>query len=387
MSSLLRFTRPETFRRFAPALLAQLLHRYPELLVARGIEIPQHPDADNMPYRQITELFLAIDETTERNAELYGAIHLVGCLSTASGRGAIFQVAEYSAVEFPPEVLSSNYDLALWTWLNHPAVLDAASYRVKMHSSRSFHYFRPVTDEITPLSYSEADVEEFRSALRAYYQAISKGSAAQVMAIEEEDELWLVVRHGGYIERRANIDDESSVCFRDEEYDIMIYNRTYGDLKIRNTDDSALEVLRSEFGRIFFGDMNGFAVRETFALNHFTIANGSFLSTTLVPGITSVLLKEVRYMLPGGYDRTVHEKSSNLLLGLRDRNSIVPPQALLVEYAHLAFRFEGSRQYRSVKLTAPNQSNYAREDDVRLVEQWLRCAGLMTSLLRESAVA
>lgn len=393
MSSLVKFTKPETFRRFSPALLAELLGCYPELLESRGIQLPADPDEDSMPYRKITELFLSVDEVAEQNGELYATIHLVGRLATTAGRGAIFQVAGQCDVVIPPEAAASNHDLSLWVGLNHPRLLESAGYRVKMHSSRSYHYCRPINDLVVPLRYSPDTVQQLQHSLRAYYKGISKGSSVQVLDVVEEDELWLVIRHGGYLERRANIDDETdsigSICFRDEEYDIIIYNRTHGDLKIRHTNAKTLEVLRSDFGRHFFGNTSYFTERETFDLGRFKQPGCSFMATTLVPGIASVVLKEVRYMMPGGCDRTVHEKSSNLLHSLSSCASVVPNDALLVDFACLGFRFEGSKQYRSVKLTAPNKSNYARESDAFLVEQWLRRAGLMKSvvLAEDAAVA
>lgn len=391
MPSLARFTKPETFRRFSPKMLAELLSRYPELLEARGIELPEVVDESSMPYRKITELFLSVDEVSERNSGLYAAIHLIERLSTAPGRGAILRVATLNDVILPREAAVSNSDLALWTWLHHPHVLESAGYRVKMHSSRSYLYYRSFDDRVPSLCYSEETVAELQRSLRSYYQSISKGSSVQVLDIEEEDELWLVIRHGGYMERRANIDDETnstgSICFRDEEYDILIYNQIHGDLKIRYTNDKMLEVLRTEFGRLFFGNANFFTARETFTLGALMQPACSFMATTLVAGITSVVLLEVRYMMPGGCDRTVHEKSTNLLHSQNHHAPVVPGKAFLVEYVKLGFKFEGDRNYRSIKLFAPNKSNYARESDAGLVEQWLRKAGLMQAAALEENVA
>jgi len=382
--SVVKCTRPEIFRRLSPVLLAELLGRYPALLEARGLQLPADPVEESMPFRKITELFLCTDGLAEQDASLYEAIYLVDHLASSAGRCAIFQAAEQRSVVIPPEAAITNHDLALWVWLHHPRLLESASFRVEVHGNQSYFYYRPANELVVPLRYSPDTVQRFRHSLRAYYKGISRGSSVQVLDIQDGDELWILIRHGGIMERHASISDETdfmeSICFRDEEYDIIIYNRIHGDLKIRYSNKKTIEVLRSVFGRLFFGGADYFTARGMFFLDRFREPECSFVASTIVSGIGAVVLEEVCYLLPGGCDLTIHEKSSNLLHCLRECSSVVPAKAILVDSAHLGFKFEGSQQYRSVKLTVPNKANYARESDAWLVEQWLRKAGLMKTL-------
>ena len=137
MASLSKFTNPEVFRRFSPVLFAEFLGRSAEAVRVRGIHLPSEPTEDNMPYDQIARLFLSADEAL---MELYDAINLVNTLVANKGRGAIIEVAKAKKVWIPQE-LSSPYDVALWTWLNHPDIAERAGYRLKMHNARSFYYF------------------------------------------------------------------------------------------------------------------------------------------------------------------------------------------------------------------------------------------------------
>ncbi len=378
MANLSRFTKPEVFRRFSPVLLAQFLRRSQEAVLARGIDLPAEPTDENMPYVQIARLFLSADESL---MELYDAINLVNTLAANKGRGAIYEVAGSQNVWIPQE-LSSAYDVALWTWLNHPDIAERAGYRLKMHNARSFSYFPSFLGQDTPaLLYTPANIVRFANSMGSFYAQASKGGVAKVLDVMEGDELWLLIRHGGYLERRGDVDEQSgevsTICFRDEEYDVLIYNIRHRELKIRRTPDATMERLKAEFGQIFFDSAYTFVERESFPLDVLKQNDLSIFRTVKIPGIKDVKFSEVRYMLHGAVIKTVHEKSVDLLQSASDGGYVVPKTAFQVDFAKLRFRFEGEDKYRSVELYPPNRSGFARESDAPKVEEWLRAASLL----------
>ncbi len=378
MSNLSRFADPQVFRRFAPNLLAQFLSPYAEILLGRGIQLPSFPTEDNMPYEPIARLFLHADQNL---VELFDAVHLVNRVAANKGRGAIMEAAKKMNVKIP-NALSCAYDVALWTWLNHPKVIERAGYRVTMHNARSFFYFSSfLGGDMPPLECTQEKIQRFAETMGSFYSAASKGGIVKVLDEMEGDELWLLIRHGGYLERRGDVDNEtgevSTICFRDEEYDVLIYNTRHKELKIRNTSDTSIERMLFEFGQIFFGSAHTFVQRDTFPVSLLCGTDFSFLRTTKVPGVSDVKLSEVRYMLPGSVTTTIHAKSSDLLQSTDKEGRIIPFQATRLDYAKLLFRFEHETRYRSVELFSPNKSAFARESDAPKVEAWLRAARLM----------
>jgi len=379
MANLTKFANPEIFRRFDAPLLAQFLALKEDVLAARGLVIPALPTKENMPYDEIAKFFLSADDSL---LELYQAICLIGSLAAKHGRGAIFAVAKEAKIKIP-RWLSSHYDLALWVWLNHPKIAEHAGYRLKMHNTRSFHYFSSFLDEKAPaLDYTQANIDRFAAKMATYYSAVSKGGAVKIFDVMEGDELWLLIRHGGYLERRGDVDEKTgeveTVCFRDEEYDVVIYNKRHFELKIRNATNATMERLKLEFGTVFFGSLHTFVQRETFPLQALRETDLNFLKTVKVPGIKEVKISEVRYSLPGCVTKTVHEKSADLIMASNPREPIVPVAAFDVNFAKLKFVFEGEAKGRSVDLYPPNKSSFGRESDAPLVEAWLREAGLMS---------
>lgn len=378
MSNLSRFANPQVFRRFAPVLLAEFLRPAADALLTREITLPAFPSSENMPYDQIAKLFLQADQNL---MELYDAIHLVSRLAMNKGRGAIFEVAKDLSVRIPSE-LSSPYDLALWVWLHHPMVAERAGFRLQMHNARSFHYFASFLEDKAPtLQYTSDTIQRFAGVMSSFYSGVSKGGAVTVIDVAEGDELWLLIRHGGYLERHGDVNDETgevaTVCFRDEEYDVLIYNTRHRELKIRNTTEAALERMRYEFGQIFFGSGHTFVPRESFPLNLLSGTDHSYLRTTKVSGIRDVKLSEARFSIRGAVTTIIHIKSTDLLQTADKEGRIIPAGALLVDYAKLLFRFDGEQKYRSVELFPPNKSSFARESDAPRVEEWLRAAGLL----------
>lgn len=379
MASLNKFTDPEIFRRFDPLLLAQFLLLKKEALEARGIFLPAHPTKENMPYDDIVQLFLSPDESLN---ELYDGIYLIGRLASKAGRGAVFAVAKEAEVKVPQNIASCDYDLAIWIWLNHPKQAMHAGYRLKMHKTRSFHYFSSYLNEKVPKpQFTQANIDLFAKKMASYYSGVSKGGAVKIFDVAERDEQWLLIRHGGHLERRGDVDQKTgeveTVCFRDEEYDVVIYNTRHRELKIRHATDATIDRLKLEFGTVFFGTLHTFVLREVFPLQALRETDLTFLRKVKVSGIREVKLSEVRYALPGCVTKTVHEKSADLIQASNPREPIIPINAFNVEFAKLKFLFDGERNGRSVDLYPPNKSNFARELDAPRVEMWLREAGLM----------
>lgn len=384
MSSLSKFTEPQIFRRFSPAMLSEMLGRHPALLDKRGIFLPAQPDEYNMPYDRIADLFLHVDG---EHMEIYDAIHLVNRLANAKGVGAIGTVARDAGVVVPPN-LSSPYDVSLWTWLSHPRVLERAGYRVQMHNARSFHYFNPMQDGLPDLAYDDSHIGRFASAMGACYRNARRCGAVKVTDVVEGEELWLMIHHGGHLDRRGNVDEEtgdvSTICFHEEQYDVLVYNTRYHELKIRNAAKGIVEVMRMEFGSIFFGTPHTFARRAPFNLEALCGRNLGFLSSTRVAGIHSVKLAEVRYGVGGACNKTVHIKAENLLYALDRGGRVIPAEVLGVDYAKFKFRFSGDSKARSVEIRTPNKSSFGRESDAPLVEQWLRKASILNGMQVES---
>jgi len=379
MASLNKFTEPEIFRRFDPVLLAQFLLIKQPILAAKGMRLPKNPTKENMPYDAITKLFITPDETLN---DLYDGMYLIGRLASKAGRGAVFAVAKEAGVVIPKSISASDHDMAIWLWLNHPKQAMHAGYRLKMHNARSFHYFSSYLDDKAPEpQFTQANIDRFGKRMASYYSAVSKGGAVKIFDVAERDEQWLLIRHGGHLERRGDVDNKTgevvTVCFRDEEYDVVIYNTRHRELKIRHATDSTIERLKLEFGTVFFGTLHAFVKREVFPLQALRETDLTFLRKVKVPGIREVKLSEVRYALPGCVTKTVHEKSADLIQASNPREPIIPVDAFNVEFAKLKFFFEGERTGRSVDLYPPNKSNFARESDAPRVEMWLREAGLM----------
>ena len=383
VSKVVNFTNIESLRCFSPDLLAELLSRYPEGMETRDIELPWNPVVDAFPFEKIQELLLCDDDLSEQSAPVREAIHQADHLASPEGRESILRLAEQQNISIPFEVAATNHDLALWTWLHHPCLLESVARRVKMHDSDSYFHYGPLNGPVASMSCSRDAIQKFQQSLRSHYKEILKGSFVQMQEVWRDDELWIVIRHGGHLKRRAIINDKTntmeSICFRGVESDIIIYNRTHGDLKIRYTDDKTLRVLREGFGRFFLGHSNCLSADEIFDLDRFKQRGYSFMASTIVPGIVSVVLEKVCYMLPGGSVRTIHEKPPKPLLGLHGCFPVVPPNTFLIDSVHLGFKFVDSHRYLPVRLSSPNKSTYAREADAWLVEQWLCKAGLMKS--------
>ena len=380
-----RLTDIELHRRFDPAVFAEFLGTFPEYLQKRGLVLPSHPTAKTMPYDEIIGLFVHIDnDTPEAFLALASAVYN-HCHRRM--RGSIFSEAKRNNIKLDLPRDLSVYDFVMLVRLRYPKIFEAARVRVVMKSQRRYVYFRPFFDEMAPVKIPGTEaLATFERNLQSWFRAMDRGvNGVRLFMYEEPNQIWFLIRHGDYLERLGVLDENGEpkdIFFRPEKYDVVVFDKVTGMLKIRCKWDSMLHQYRMDFGRFLFQDTNFFsAKRGIFTLQPLLDNDFSFQQCANIDGIRSLALAELFYETPGIGGEFVKRKSKcgNLLAGYDPvkHGSLIPAVVDQIAYAKFNVTYEGSTQPHVVTVKMGNETTYCREDDVEALERWMMLFGFM----------
>jgi len=298
-----RLTDPELHRRFSPSVFAEFLGTHPEYLQKRGIVLPSQPTAKNMPYDEIIGLFVHIDQDTPEDFLAMASAVYNHC--NRRMRGSICAEAKRKNVrlELPRDL--SVYDFVMLVRLRYPKIFEAARVRVVMKSQRQYVYYRPFFDEIAPVvAPSTEEVVTYGKRLQSWFRAMDRGkNGVRLFMYEEPSQIWFMIRHGDYIERLGVLDEHgepTDIFFRPEKYDVVVFDKLTGMLKIRCKWDGMLDQYRMDFGQLLYRDANFFSSKKViFNLQPLLDNDFSFQQCGRIEGISSVMLSELYYDTPG----------------------------------------------------------------------------------------
>jgi hypothetical protein len=199
-----------------------------------------------------------------------------------------------------------------------------------------------------------------------------RGRGAKVQWFIRRDELWFLVRHGDLLKREESIDGakSSSVCFRPAKYDVLVYDRTNGDLRIYAGTKGEKNTYQSLFGRVFFGEDDHFQAKICFTLDPIRTLGPSSVNCMEIPGLESITLCEIQRVIGGEPAEIIVNRSDDLFQLYESRGADFPAGGELIR-AKFRVKFSAGRSPRTVVVHPPNRAQYSRDDDAAWVEAWL----------------
>jgi hypothetical protein len=210
-----------------------------------------------------------------------------------------------------------------------------------------------------------------------WYAERKKGHGAKVFASETEQEVRLIVRHGGTYKREGSLDngEPSSVHYRPMAFSVAIYDRRSGELRLNVKGKREKGMYRERIGHFLFHDRDYFLDNvPKYSLEPLRRDGRDALRCADVPGLRRVLLTELTMYLGGAYEHRRTENAAEVFLALEDRREFLPPDALPTA-AKFEITFADSPKPRLVKVCHGNSAQFTRDGDADLVELWLRRRG------------
>ena len=191
--------------------------------------------------------------------------------------------------------------------------------------------------------------------------------------------MWFLVRHGQPFKREGSLKKEgqsSSVYYRPEKHDVLVYNPLIGELRINAETKGVRDLYRVKFGLHLFRDEHYFPGMAKYTLEPLRDEGAASLICSDIDGMEWVKLTEIRYLWGGSQNELEIRKAADIFAALAAREMPMPRRAPIVG-ATFSVKFAEAKSPRSVSLYPPNVAKFTRDNDGAVVEEWFSRRGFI----------
>ncbi len=371
------FSSPSVLRAIAPERLLAFLNPYRDFFAGRGYDLPAADAEEEIEYQRLINVFMSPSEVTPR--ELLDALFLVDEMSTHEGMDALIEAATREGLSLDNGDEHSSADIAIQVWLQNSDILERKHAEQFVFKPKSFEYYQ--TDHDEPPVFASLPVatrQRLERELDDWFEEKRRGRGARVFAYPDQHEVRFLVRHGEPFKREESLAgvDVSSVCYRPLKYDVVVYDRQLGELRINARLAGEKKLYRQLFGKHLFGDENCFPGTAKYTLEPLRELGVDSLACGDIDGIESIVLTEVQFFWGGAQGEVEIRKAADVFAALEARGRQMPERARIIK-AIFKVKFADSNTPRSVKLRPSNIAEYTRDSDALLLEQWLQLRGFI----------
>jgi hypothetical protein len=377
MANLNLFTHPATFRRMNRVFLCRWLEPSRGYLAGRGFVLPAAGAEDPVDYERLAAIFMEPDNDMPR--ELMHSASLIHEMSTENAMNDLLDGARWARLSVEVGEDPDPVDVAVQVWLLDPSVLEEMHQMHQLERPRGFVHF--VTDRVPDAGF-DGPTQEEHAALEAeladwFYHA-KRGRHAKVWMYRRPGEYWFLVRHGLTSKRQEVVSAEGSetLIFRPGEYDVLVYNRKRGELRVHGCNPREVDVLRGLFGKHIFHDKDFFPGGARFTLAPLVEDGRNCLMCADIPGIENITLTEVQVFTGGRDWLRIGYQAADVFTAVEEEKVVLPEAELLVR-ASFSVSFSDSKKRRTIKILGSNKLSVVRDGDTALMEKWLEARGFV----------
>ena len=340
-------------------------------LAAHGITPPLRDRNAPLKYTALAQLLISPEKGMPN--ELVHALYYIDELATPSGLDALEAAARPLGLWVDPHFDVPAAEGVLRLWLRDRALVERVHAEMAVRRMRSFEYFQAAGDEPpalpTPLATRLKRMEE--ELLDCFHQK-RRGRYARVLVDERPDVLWLYVGHGGLLRREATVDESgaSSICYRPQLYDAVIYLPATGELGIHARSLWERGLYQRVLGKHLFDDEQTFGGTAKYTLDPLLEYGQAALQCQDMPGLQWVRLVEITVLEPGHSPRFDSSRGEDLFSSWGTRRLRVSPAARLVS-ATFRYKLIDCAAPRRLTIRPSNRAQFTRDVDVEFMERWL----------------
>lgn len=371
------FSSPGVLRAIDRARLLGFLGPHRDFFADQGYELPAAESHEEIQYQRLIDIFMSPSEASPR--ELLDALFLVDEMSTHEGMDTLIEAAARAGLTLDGGDEHSPADVAIQVWLQDSEILERKHAEQFLFKPKSFEYYQ--TDRGDPPVFTSLPAptrQLIERDLDDWFEEKRRGRGARVFAYPDEHEVRFLVRHGEPFKREESLAgaDVSSVCYRPLKYDVVVYDRQLGELRINARLVGEKALYRQVFGKRLFDDENCFPGTAKYTLEPLREYGADSLACGDIDGIESIVLTEVHFFWGGAQGEIEIRKAADVFAALEARGRQMPERARIIK-AIFKVKFADSNTPRSVKIRPANIAEYTRDSDAGLLEQWLTLRGFI----------
>lgn len=376
--NLRRFSQPESLRAIDPVRLKHLLAPHADFFAARGVPLPA-ADSPEFDYDGLVVVVMSPDSDTP--VDLANALYFIHEMATPEGMDALLAAADERGLMLDGNPEATPADVAVQVWLLDRDLLERKHAEQFLMRARSFEYYQTGRSEIPAFRPpSQARLDALAADLDEWFEEKQRGRGTRVFMYPKPDGVWFLVRHGEPYKREGSIErgESSSVFYRPEKFDIVVYHPKVGELCVNAGSKGQKELYRVQFGRHLFGSDEHFPEVGKYTLEPLRAYGPAALNAIDVDGIEWIKFKEVVYYWGGAHGEIEVRKADDVFAALEARGRTMPQKVRIVQ-AVFQVKFSDSKRPRSVTIRPPNVAIYTRDGDGSHVEEWLASRGFIPS--------
>jgi len=388
--NLRRFASPDALKNIKEDHLRDFLLRHESYFSKRGVNLKRSStsgrgergkregDENGLDYSTLAAVLITPDDNTP--PKLVNALYMIHEMATPEGMEALLDALkalppkDRISIENASDITPA--DLAVQVWLKDQDLLERQHAEQFVTEKASFEYFlsekAPQGQFSVP---SRAKVTALETDLGEWFASKKKGEVVQVFIFPKPDETWFLVRHGETFRREGAVKggQSATVFYRPEKHDVLVYNSVIGELGINAGSKGEKELYRKAFGRHLFSGNDHFPrSNRKYTLEPLQTSGDASLVCTDIQGIDSIQLTEIMYFWGGAQNEIEIRRSGDIFASLKDRNRKIQKTPISAKFR---VKFSDSKIPRSVQIRPPNVAKFTRDDDGRLVAEWLTKRG------------
>ncbi len=372
-----RFAHVDGLKAIAVKHLLALLEPHKSYFDGRSLTLPPPSAFDGLDYEQLVDVLMKPDTNTPD--ELLDALFFVHEMATPECMDILLQEAEKNGITLDGTPDPTAADVAVQVYLQDKDLLERKHAEQQLLKPRSFEYFqteeRPIPEFEQPSSKTLTALEK---ALDDWYEKKKRDRSSRVFIYPKKVAIWFLVRHGDPMRREGSLvsGKPSSVFYRPEQYDVLVYEPTIGELRMNVCNKGEKDTLRREFGRHLFNNEYFFHGTAKYSLEPLRTDGEASIVCTDVDGMEWVRLKEIQYFWGGAEKEIEIRKANDIFAALAASGRSIPSKARITR-ASFQVKYTDSKAARTVTIRPSNIAQYTRDSDASMVEEWLTERGFI----------
>jgi hypothetical protein len=369
--NLRRFSHPDTLKSVAPGHMVRFLAPYVEYFQGRNLDLTEEAGIDNTDYEMLAEVLMTPDESIPR--DLVEALYIIHEMSTPEAMDELLKDAEIEGILIIDTPEPTPTDVAIQVFLQNRRYLESKHSEQFLTRARTFQYYQ--TQDIGRVDFvppTEETLRALESDLDEWFVKHKRGRGSRVFHYIRDDGVWFLVRHGEPYKREGSIEagESSSVFYRPEKHDVLIYQPATGEIGINAGTKGEKELYRTLFGLHLFGSEDFFPGTGKYTLDPLKTNGADSLVCSDIQGIEWIKLRELQFFWGGAYKEIVIWRADDVFAMLADKERSIPGNAPIIK-ASFQIKFEDAKNPRTVSIRPSNIAQFQRDDDGELVEAWL----------------
>ena len=300
-------------------------------------------------------------------------------MATPEAMDVLLQEAENNGITLNGNPDPTAADVAVQVYLQDKDLLERKHAEQYLLKPRSFEYFQTDTHPIPKFKQPTAKaLVALEKDLDDWFEKKKRGRGSKVFVYPKKDSVWFLVRHGDPLRREGSLDggQASSVFYRPEKYDVLVYEPTIGEIRMHACGKGEKDLFRQQFGRHVFSKEDFFPETGKYTLEPLRTDGDASVVCTDVDGMEWVRLKEIQFFWGGAEKETEIRKANDVFAAYAGRGRTMPQKARIIR-ASFQVKFTDSKTARTVTIRPSNIAQYTRDSDASVVEDWLTKRGFI----------